>query len=176
MTESHLIEPDQLAMQLNDPNLMILEAGFALPGMADDLAAFQNQHLPKARVFDIEKIADTDNPLPHMVPSASDFASAVGMLGVSNNFFVVCYDRFGLFSAGRVWWMFRLFGHDQVVILNGGMKRWTQLGLPLEDANELAVTPTTFCAEFRPELYATKDDIYAALSDSAPIVDAPTWA
>ncbi len=169
----YTIEAEVLATRLDDQNIIILEAGFSLPGMTDSLSQYQGQSLPGTRFFDIEAIADHDNPLPHMVPNAAQFAAAVGALGVRNDSTVICYDRFGLFSAARVWWMFRVFGHKQVLILNGGMKRWTQLGLPLETTNHTAITPSLYHAEFNPDLYATKEDVYTAIDDpEAAIVDA----
>lgn len=169
----YLITAESLAERLNDPDLVILEAGFALPGMTDDLERYQAQRIPGARFFDIEAIADHANPLPHMVPDAEAFGTAVSRLGVANDSTVVCYDRFGLFSAGRIWWMFRLFGHERVLILNGGMKRWVQLGLPLETTISEAIAPADYQATFQPDLYATREDMYTALEASdTTIVDA----
>lgn len=169
----YIIEAEALATQLDDPDLVILEAGFFLPAMVDTLSEYQEQCIPNARFFDIEAISDQNNPLPHMVPNAEDFARGVAELGVSNSSNVVCYDRFGLFSAGRVWWMFRVFGHEKVRVLNGGMKRWVQLGLPLQSSSTEAVPAGEYHATFDRTRYADKQDVYAALSDeNAAIIDA----
>ena len=169
----YIIEPQDLLIDLDDPDLVILEAGFTLPGMTNDLDDFRDFFIPHARFFNIEAIADHDNPLPHMVPSAADFAKAVGELGINNDSTIVCYDRFGLFSAGRVWWMFRLFGHKKVLILNGGLKRWIQLKYPLTQTHHRTVRPTTYHAAFDQALYAAKEDVYTAIDDpKATIIDA----
>jgi thiosulfate/3-mercaptopyruvate sulfurtransferase len=88
-----------------------------------------------------------------MLPSPEKFAAAVSEMGIGNDDHVVVYDTQGLFSAARVWWMFRVFGHDRVSVLDGGLPAWKAAGLPVTDAPPRA-KPAQFEARFRPELVA----------------------
>lgn len=133
MIASPLVTAAWLQTQLGRADLMILDASLYLPNepqVADE--TYRQQHLPGALRFDIEHFSDPDTSLPHMVPSAGRFARLAGELGVTPDTFIVVYDQKGLFSAARAWWLFRLFGHDQVVVLDGGLPLWRELGLPLE--------------------------------------------
>ena len=111
----------------------VLDGSWHLPTMARDPAAeFLEAHIPGAAFFDIDSICDPDSSLPHMLPSPALFARSVSALGIGNNSHVVVYDTVGLYSAARVWWMFRVFGHERVSILAGGLPRWRAEGHPVE--------------------------------------------
>ena len=119
--------------RLDDPGLCVLDASWALPSEGRDPAAeFAAAHIPGARFFDIDLIADRASPLPHMLPAAAEFAATVGAMGVGNDDRVVVYDSAGLMSAARVWWMFRVFGHGRVAVLNGGFPKWRAEGRAVE--------------------------------------------
>lgn len=118
---------------------------------ADAEALFRDAHIPGAGFFDVDAIADTDTDLPHMLPAAGRFARMVGALGIANTDLVVFYDQKGLFSAARAWWMMRVFGHDRVVVLDGGLPKWRAEGRPVESGPAAPVAP----AAFRPDLRAT---------------------
>ncbi|MDH5747886.1 MAG: 3-mercaptopyruvate sulfurtransferase [Rhodospirillales bacterium] len=121
-----LIETDWLAEHLEDPEIRILDASFFLPAMGRDAEIeFELRHIPGARRFDVNAVADTATDLPHMLPDADFFAKTVGGMGIGNNTRVVVYDALGGFMAAmRAWWMFRVFGHDNVAVLNGGLVKW----------------------------------------------------
>ncbi len=168
-----LVETDWLETQLADPGLVVLDATYHLPhANRDPRAEFADAHIPGARFFDIDGIADTDRDLPHMLPSPERFANAVGALGIGNDSQVVVYDTHGLMSAARAWWMLRVFGHDKVAVLNGGLPRWLAEGRQTESGTALAAV-RTLTPRFRPELVAAIEDVHA-LMGSAPetIVDA----
>lgn len=167
-----LISCHELAERLGEPDLVCLEAGFLLPGMSNGPEEALGQRIPGARYFDIEDIADPYADSPHMVPCEEDFTRKVQALGVNNDSLVVCYDRLGLFSAGRVWWMFRLFGHKRVAILDGGIIHWLQCGLPLEVMEETPITPGDFVARYDSNYYAHKADVSVAIAEGTTIVDA----
>lgn len=124
---SPLISTDELARQLGDPRLVVLDASWHL-AERDPLAEFQQRHIPSARFFDIDDISDKNSPLPHMLPKAGQFANAAGALGISNHSRIVVYDSIGLASAARCWWTFRIFGHRYVRVLNGGLPKWVSEG------------------------------------------------
>ncbi len=122
--------------------------------------------------FDIDDIKDPANPLPHMLPDAETFADKVGALGLGSDSVIVAYDGLGLMSAARVWWMFRVFGHDAVAVLDGGLPKWIKEGRPVE-SGEAAPRPARFTARYRPELVRDLDAVADDLeSHRAQIVDA----
>ncbi|KRP99654.1 3-mercaptopyruvate sulfurtransferase [Bradyrhizobium yuanmingense] len=143
-----LVSTEWLAAHIGDANVKILDASFKLPGVLplpkdDYLAA----HLPGAVFFDVDAVSDHSNPLPHMFPSAEQFGRDVGNLGISNADTVVLYDAGGWVAAPRAWWMFLSYGHSNVRILNGGLKKWRTEGRATE-SGEVKPKPKTFTASY----------------------------
>jgi len=170
---SVLVDTAWLAAHLGAPDVVVLDATYYLPNEGKNAAAlFAASHIPGARFFSIDLIADQDTDLPHMVPTAFRFAKLVGALGISRETLVVIYDQKGIFSAPRAWWMFALFGHDRVHVLNGGLPAWVAAGLPVTDAPAV-VTPAVFVPDLRARLLRGLGDIIANLrSGSELVVDA----
>jgi thiosulfate/3-mercaptopyruvate sulfurtransferase len=128
-----LVSAEWLAQHLKDPDLVVVDGSWYLPaakrdGMAEYLAA----HIPGAVFFDVDEIADHSSPLPHMLPPPDAFRLHMTRLGIGDGMRIVVYDGGGLFSAPRVWWTFRLFGVEDVKILDGGLPAWRAAGLPTE--------------------------------------------
>jgi thiosulfate/3-mercaptopyruvate sulfurtransferase len=122
---SNLVTTAWLAEHLGDDNLLILDCSWHLPSAKRNaLAEFEMSHISGAQFFDIDAISNIETTLPHMLPSSEKFAAEVARLGATNKKKIICYDSVGLFSAARVWWMFKVFGHDNVVVLEGGLKKW----------------------------------------------------
>ncbi len=145
-----LISTDWLAGQLGAPDLVVFDATKYLPTDGKDGAEeFARAHIPGARFFDIDVIADPDTALPHMVPSPGRFERLMGGLGVSNGSRVVFYDQKGIASAPRGWWMMGLFGHDQAFVLDGGLPKWLREGRPVEAGLPAPPAPAVFQATFR---------------------------
>lgn len=120
-----LVTTDWLAQHLSAPDVKVLDASMFLPGDERNArAAYAAQHVPGAQFFDIDDISDKSSALPHMLPPVEKFVSRVRKLGIGDGHRVVVYDQDGLFSAARVWWMFRVFGHDDVAVLDGGLPKW----------------------------------------------------
>ncbi|PRY24362.1 thiosulfate/3-mercaptopyruvate sulfurtransferase [Aliiruegeria haliotis] len=129
-----LVSTDWLAAHMTNPDLRILDASWYLPSAGrDPRAEYNAEHIPGARFFDIDEISDHRSDLPHMVPPPEKFISRMRRLGVGDGHQVVVYDGAGLFSAARVWWLFRLMGHSDIAVLDGGLPRWKAEGRPLED-------------------------------------------
>ncbi len=129
-----LVSTDWLARHLKDPDLRVLDASWYLPQDERDVRAeYQREHIPGARFFDIDEIADQRSTLPHMVPPVEKFMSRMRAMGVGDGHQVVVYDSAGLLSAARVWWLFRLMGQMDVAVLDGGLPKWKAEGRPLED-------------------------------------------
>jgi thiosulfate/3-mercaptopyruvate sulfurtransferase len=134
-----LVSTDWLAERLDAPDIRVLDGSWAMPDSGRDVRAeHAARHIPGAQFFDIDEIADTASPLPHMLPPVEKFVSRVRRMGVGDGHRVVVYDSDGLFSAARVWWMFRVFGHRDVAVLDGGLPKWLAEGRPLEDGTPLA--------------------------------------
>ena len=129
-----LIETGWLATHLSDPNVKVLDSSWHLPGTERDAETeFADRHIPGAMLFDIDDVRDRDIPLPHMLPSAEQFAAQMSTLGINNGDMVVVYDVHGIQTAPRAWWMFRAFGHDKVAVLNGGLVKWIAENRPITD-------------------------------------------
>ena len=128
-----LASTDWLAAHLDAPDVRVVDASWYLPAMNRDAKAeYANAHIPGAVYFDIDEIADTESPYPHTLPSPEKFSSRVRKLGLGDGNRIVVYDGAGIFSAPRVWWMFRRFGHGDVAVLDGGLPKWLKEGRPTE--------------------------------------------
>ncbi|MDU8910129.1 3-mercaptopyruvate sulfurtransferase [Aestuariicoccus sp. MJ-SS9] len=129
-----LVSTDWLARHLRDPDLRILDASWYLPDMGrDGRAEYQEAHIPGARYFDIDDISDSRSDLPHMAPPIEKFMSRLRAMGVGDGHQVVVYDGAGMFSAARVWWLFRLMGQQDIAVLDGGLPKWIAEGRETED-------------------------------------------
>ncbi len=129
-----LVTTDWLAAHLGAPDLRVLDASWHMPDAGRDARAeFEAGHIPGARFFDIDAISDDQSSLPHMTPPVEKFVSRMRAMGVGDGHRVVVYDSAGLFSAARVWWLFRLFGKADVAVLDGGLPKWKAEGRALED-------------------------------------------
>ena len=129
-----LVSTQWLADHLNDPDLRIFDASWYLPDMnRDGRAEYERGHIPGARFFDIDEISDLRSEQPHTVPPTEKFISRMRAMGVGDGHQVVVYDGAGLFSAARVWWLFRLMGKTDIAVLDGGYPKWTSEGRPTED-------------------------------------------
>ena len=172
-TNDPLVSTEWLAEHLKDANVKLLDATFKLPGVLplpkdDYLAA----HIPGAVYFDVDAVSDHSNPLPHMYPSAEQFGRDVGALGVSNNDTVVIYDSGGWVAAPRAWWMFLSYGHRDVRILNGGLKKWRAEGLPVE-SGEVTAKTATFKASYDAKRVRSIEQMIANVKSRAEqVIDA----
>ncbi len=129
-----LVSTDWLAKHLKDPDLRVLDASWYLPDQGRDARSeYEAAHVPGARFFDIDEISDQRSELPHMAPPVEKFMSRMRAMGVGDGHQVVVYDGAGLFSAARVWWLFKLMGQRDVAVLDGGFPKWQAENRPVED-------------------------------------------
>lgn len=129
-----LVSTDWLAAHLEDPDLRVIDASYYLAEMGRDAKAeYDAGHIPGARFFDIDEIADARAALPHMAAPPEKFVSRMRAMGIGDGHQVVVYDGMGLFSAARVWWNFRLMGKTDVAVLDGGFPKWQAEGRAVED-------------------------------------------
>ena len=129
-----LVSTSWLADHLKDPDLRVLDASWYMPAENRDAKAeYDATHIPGARFFDIDEISDLRSDLPHMVPPVEKFMSRMRAMGVGDGHQVVVYDGAGVFSAARVWWLFKLMGQNDVAVLDGGLPKWQAEGREIED-------------------------------------------
>ncbi|KAJ0100249.1 hypothetical protein Patl1_20838 [Pistacia atlantica] len=183
-----VVSVDWLHANLREPDLKILDASWYMPDeQRNPIQEYQVAHIPGALFFDVDGIADRTSNLPHMLPSEEAFAAAASALGIQNKDGVVVYDGKGLFSAARVWWMFRVFGHERIWVLDGGLPRWRASGFDVESsasgdailkasaASEAiekvyqgqAVGPITFETKFQPHLVWTLEQVKGNIEEKA---------
>ncbi|XP_021651115.1 thiosulfate/3-mercaptopyruvate sulfurtransferase 1, mitochondrial isoform X2 [Hevea brasiliensis] len=179
-TNEPVVSVDWLHANLREPDMKVLDASWYMPDeQRNPIQEYQVAHIPGALFFDVDGISDRTTNLPHMLPSEEAFAAAVSALGIENKDGLVVYDGKGIFSAARVWWMFRVFGHDKVWVLDGGLPRWRASGYDVESsasgdailkasaASEAiekvyqgqAIGPITFQTKFQPHLIWTLEQV-----------------
>ncbi len=158
-----LVSTEWLAAHLADPHVRVLDSSYKQPGITPTARAdYDAGHIPGAVFFDIDDVAEPGTSLPHMIPSAERFAAKMAERGIGNADRVIVYDSVGLSSAGRAWWMLRLFGHAAVALLDGGLVKWRAEGRPLETAQPV-IPPRRFVAHFDPALVRDKRALIADL-------------
>ena len=159
-----LVGTDWLAAHLSDPSVRVVDSSFKLPGVTPTAREdYDRSHIPGAVFFDIDDICEPGTSLPHMIPSPELFARKAGALGIGDGDRVVVYDSAGLSSAGRAWWMLRLFGHHDVALLDGGLPKWRAEGRPLGAAVPNP-SPRHFTARFDPALVRDKKAVLENLA------------
>jgi thiosulfate/3-mercaptopyruvate sulfurtransferase len=168
-----MVSVEWLASRLDAPDVRVIDASSFMPGSERNARAeYDAGHIAGAVFFDIDEISDTATDLPHMMPSAEKFASRVRKLGLGDGLRLVVYDSQGLFSAPRVWWMLRHMGHDDVVVLDGGLPAWIAAGHPLEDMPPLA-RERHFTVRRRADLVRDMDQVTGLLANhGAQVIDA----
>lgn len=165
---SNLVSAEWLSTHLGD-DLCLLDCSWHLPSAKRNARTeFEAVHISGAQFFDIDAISEKSTTLPHMLPSPDFFESAVEKLGASNVKKIICYDSVGLFSAARVWWMFKVFGHDNVAVLDGGLKKWIAENRPTSSMSA-AVVAGNFKSTFRPQMVKSIDQV---ANEKSQIADA----
>jgi thiosulfate/3-mercaptopyruvate sulfurtransferase len=166
-----LVTTDWLAAELGKPDLVVFDATKYLPNEPKDgVAEFRRAHIPGARYFDIDRIADTDTDLPHMVPTPGRFAKLMGELGVANTSRIVFYDQKGLASAARGWWLMGLFGHDAAAVLDGGLPKWQRENRPVEAGDPSSPSSTIYRPDYRAARLRGVGDIIGNVETQAELV------
>lgn len=164
-----LVTVDWLAAHLGHPDLVVMDAHMAPPGSAPGTDPIVR--IPGARRFDFDnRIKDLHNPLPHMMPEAEQFTREMQALGLHPHSVVVMYDRIGLFSAARGWWMLRAMGHLQVAVLNGGLPAWQAAGHATEREQDDLIAAGNFIAAPQAGLFCDANLVQQALQDGHRLV------
>jgi thiosulfate/3-mercaptopyruvate sulfurtransferase len=168
-----IVSPCWLHERINDPDVRIIDASWYLAAMnRNPIAEYNSQHIPGAWFFDIDRICDYQSVLPHMAPTGDQFLSAISTSGICNDHQLVVYDGIGIFSSPRVWWIFKLMGHDNVAVLDGGLPKWISENRPLSDSAEFE-EHTFGKLGFRNHLIADIDRVSLSMHDqNSEIIDA----
>ncbi|WP_138472308.1 sulfurtransferase [Poseidonocella sp. HB161398] len=172
--DPHLVSPEWLAENLDRPDLVVVDCSWFVPEFEKTgRGEFENGHIPGAQFLDLDAISDARAPNVNMLCSPEQFAAEAGALGIANETEVIIYDA--VYVSARVWWMFRLFSHDRVRILDGGLRRWTAEGRALASGPALPATPARYDA--RPpadEVVGWAPVLDALQSGSHSVLDART--
>jgi thiosulfate/3-mercaptopyruvate sulfurtransferase len=173
MSRDPLVTTAWLAEHLGAPDVKVADATWLMPSLGRNAQAeYEAAHIPGAVRFDIDDIADQGSPLPHMIPDGARFSSRVRALGLGDGSRIVVYDDNHYSASARAWWMFRLFGHDDVAVLDGGLRRWREEGRALDDAT-VAPSPRHFTVRQNHLLLRELDQIRQNLVDRRDqVVDA----
>lgn len=166
-----VVSTDWLARRLDAPDIVILDASWHLPpARRDPKAEYLAEHIPGALFFDIDEIADTSSGLPHMLPAPEKFASRMRKMGIGDGKQVIVYDSVGLYSAARAWWMFRVFGHNDVAVLDGGLPKWKAEGRTLTEGPPGPVQERHFTARFNSVMVRDKHEVHQAIKTGGAVI------
>ncbi len=171
---SPIVSTDWLHDHLEAPDIVIIHAMLAFEKTLDELKAeYLETRIPGALPFDIDEIADQSAPLAHTMPSAVQFSSQMRKMGVGDGQRIVVYDTVGNFCASRVWWMFRTFGIEDVVVLDGGLPKWMAEEKPVASGEPRPFKDRHFTARFQSMNVRDMDDVRQALNSGADqVIDA----
>lgn len=169
-----VVSAEWLKSHLTAPDVRVLDCTYFMPGSPKTgRQVYDAHHIPGARFFDIDDVADTDSSLPHMLPSPEKFSSRVRKLGLGDGHRVICYDQNGFLGSARVWWMFRTMGHADVAVLDGGFDAWRNAGGAVEDLPPHFLADRHFTVRSRRDLVRDMDQMKSNLSvKAAQVVDA----
>ena len=170
---NQLIEIEWLKKNLNNPNVRIIDGTLHMPTSGlNAFEVFKEKHIPNAIFVDLEETSDQKTNLPHMMPDNVYFSKKISLLGINNNDHLVIYDMYGMFSAARIWFMFKAFGHEKVSILNGGFPAWIDSNG--EISNQINnLEPTNYKANLNKSLIVNyKEVLDNLLNNKYQIIDA----
>jgi thiosulfate/3-mercaptopyruvate sulfurtransferase len=169
-----LVTTSWLAGRLEDPGVVVLDATLPPVGVTpplDTRARYYAAHIPGAVFFDIEELSDHPNPLPHMLPPAEVFARNVSALGIGDQMDIVIYEQEGVFSGPRAWWTLKIFGAQNVYLLDGGLRAWIEAGLPT-DSGPVQRAPAFFHATLDQNAVKHFSEIQQMIAAHGQILDA----
>ncbi len=164
-----LTTTDWLAINIDRPDVKILDGTWVMPGESDPLP---NTFIPGSQYFDIDVIADLSSSMKHMMPSPLVFADAISTMGIKNEDMVVIYDRHGTRTSPRVWWTFRAFGHENVTVLDGGLPAWIRDGHPTVNTYSAPESRSQYTARSPLSGVTSQSELISQLGSNLQILDA----
>jgi len=151
----------------------VLDATFTLPSSPQTpQELYEGKHIAGALFFDFKTTADTDSKLPNMLPNSPDFERIANGLGLYNDDFIVVYGHNNMvMGPARAWWMFRIFGHDNIAVLNGGLPAWEAQNLPIEKGAQGDISHRgEFSARFNDTMVVSKNYMLEHHNDAGHVV------
>ncbi|WP_235869216.1 sulfurtransferase [Veronia nyctiphanis] len=163
--DSNVISLDWLNTHLGHEGLKVVDASWFMPDAGRDCRQeWAQERIPGSVFFDFDNvIKDTHSLLPHMMPSSENFEYLVGQLGISDDHSLIIYSQSGLFSAARVWWMFKVMGHENVAVLNGTFAHWKKKGFPTDKGAPKQIQASTYTSNFKPYRIIDKQSLHQEL-------------
>ncbi|WP_185964539.1 sulfurtransferase [Aliikangiella marina] len=170
---SNIVSVNWLSENLKNPQVVILDATMKKMPNGEPIAT-PKLKIAGARAFNFDtEICDHQTMLPHMLPSGEQFELAVRKLGINQDSIVVCYDAMGIFSAPRAWWMFKIFGHAKVVVLDGGLPSWIAAGFSTNNDYKPAENTGNFKSRFNREMVVSMEQVFGLINDeTSQVIDA----
>jgi thiosulfate/3-mercaptopyruvate sulfurtransferase len=171
MNDDLFIEPSTLMSKIDNINLKILDATFYLPDsglIAEE--EYKKKHIPNAIFFDINKVADPNNSLPHMIPSKDLFSKMMQSIGLNKDDEIIIYDNSPFLSSARAWFLFRYFGHDKILIMQGGVKNWENNGGNITNGNVVLEKGNFIASAERKELVVNLDQMILASQNKENVI------
>jgi len=171
MNDDLFIEPSTLMSKIDNINLKILDATFYLPDsglIAEE--EYKKKHIPNAIFFDINKIADPNNSLHHMIPSKDLFSKMMQNIGLNKDDEIIIYDNSPFLSSARAWFLFRYFGHDKIFIMQGGVKNWENNGGNITNGNVVLEKGNYIASAERKELVVNLDQMILASQNKENVI------
>ena len=161
---SELVSTNWVYNNLNNKKLVILDCSWHMPHEKRNAKKeYNKKHIKNAYFFDIDKISDIKTNLPHMLPSRRKFEEKVRNFGINQSSLIVAYDVKGIFSSPRVWWMFKYFGHKNIFVLNGGLKKWLDEKKPVTN-KKTYFKKGNFISQLSKELLVTKNEVLESIN------------
>lgn len=147
-----IVSATWLFENLENPNLIILDAS-PRENKSNLIPEFTNIQIKGARKFDMEMVfLDKENPIPNMIPGERIFEVECQKLGINKDSLIVVYDNLGVYTSPRVWWMFKVMGHSQIAVLDGGLSAWKNENLPTEPIRKNETFSGNFKAKYQSDL------------------------
>lgn len=169
MSSDPLVSAEWLKDHISAPDIRVIDATWVPPwspegGTGAGRKVYLQGHIPGAVYFDIDEIADETSPYPHMLPTSEKFSSRARKLGLGDGKTLIVYDRTGYMASARVWWMFRLMGHKDIKVLDGGWEAWLKAGGAVEDMEPI-VSDRHFTVRIQNQLLKTYDQMLKSVAD-----------
>ena len=167
-----IISIDELQSILQDPRLILLDC--SMDKVNQKLDENNIQLIPNSYFFDIEnRFSDHKSEFPHTLIDENKFTKEAQFLGINTDSIIICYDRWGVYSSPRAWWMFKAMGHPNVYVLNGGLVAWKNAKLPTTKTYLPVENIGDFQAKLDEQWLANVNDVLDAIDQtSTKIIDA----
>ncbi len=162
--KSTIVSVAWLSDHINDPNIIILDTS-EKQNKSNLITEYPDLQINGARYFDTKNVfRDKENHIPNMLPNPSEFEKGCRKLGINNNSKIIVYDNLGVYNSPRVWWMFRVMGHEAVAVLDGGLPEWIKAGNETELIKNDEIEEGYFSSNFQPNKIKNASEVMANIT------------